>query len=147
MGVVRRVGGPVVCRGYGTTKQQSVDLVIDSASLILVECQEDEGLVVVKAGVTEEWDEEVLEPLGDEVDVGVVGVVDEVGGDEEPLGEGGGVDVGGEVVEVAVAGCAGGDIRNRVVNDEGVVLPDIVCVWGCGGVQVVWRGEARGGGI
>ena len=70
-------------------------------------------------------------------------VVDEVGGDKDPLRDSGRVDIGSKVVEVTLEGCTGGDVGNRIVDDERIVLPDVVGVWRGGSIQIIFGREAE----
>lgn len=143
MCVVGRVRSPVEVAGHSTTKQQRPDSIVDGARLVLVECQDNEGFIVVEACVFKERDEPVVEPRGHEEDVGVVSIIDEVRGNENPLWYGGRNDIGCKVVEVTEEACSLRDVGNRIVEDERVVLPDIERVWRSGCVQVVCRCVAR----
>lgn len=71
-----------------------------------------------------------------------MGIVDHVGCDEDPLWDSGSVHIGSEVVEVPDAA---GTLRNAddgVVKHWGVVLANIIDVWGSRGVEVVGLGVA-----
>lgn len=103
-------------------------MVVDRIRLILVERQENESLVIVEARVLEERHEPVLEPGRNESDICVVAVVDKVGGDEDPLRDRRGIDISSKVVEVTLEVCARWYRRNRIVEDQRVVLADIVRV-------------------
>ena len=69
-------------------------------------------------------------------------IVDHVGCDEDPLGDSRVVDVDSEVVEVTDTCETFRYARDGVVEHWGVVLADVVGVWGSGGVQVVGLREA-----
>lgn len=103
-----------------------------TAYRVLIESQHNQSSIVtltrVELGVAEERDEPVLQPRTSIVNGGVMSVVDHVRGDEDPLRENIGVDVGGKVIEVTNSRCAGGDVGDSVVNDERRVLPSEVGV-------------------
>jgi hypothetical protein len=58
------------------TQRNSKDIILDCVCLHLVEGQQDECLVVVRARFREQGEEPVFQEGGGEVDGGVVGVVD-----------------------------------------------------------------------
>jgi hypothetical protein len=58
------------------TQWNSKDIILDRVRLRLVEGQQDERLVVVRARVGEQGEEPVFQEGGGEVDGGVLGVVD-----------------------------------------------------------------------
>lgn len=74
--------------GHDLTETEEVDVVdVVRANGGLIPRKLDEGPVVVEPLVLEQRLEEVLEPLGNIVDVGIVRVIVDVGGDPRPLGE------------------------------------------------------------
>ena len=102
---MRVVGGislPTQALGQGTPKQQVKDPIVDVRRLILVCCQENERLVIVKASVIEKRHEPEVQPRRLKVDVGVVPIVNKVGSNPHPLWQSGRVDISGKIVEVAV---------------------------------------------
>ncbi len=137
--VVRRV--PQMAR-YRSTQQKRINPILNRERLILIKRQQYKRPIIVKRRVRKQRGQPKVKPGRSKVDRGVVSVVDHVGRDEDPLGEGGGVEVAREVVEVAVQGEAGGEGGDGVVEDCGVVLADVVGVGGGGGVEVVGGGEA-----
>lgn len=147
VGVEGVVGGVDEVGRDGAAEEKGEDVVVDAVGVVLVKGEQDEGAVVVEARVGEQRGEPELQPVARIADAGVVAVVEHVGGDEEPLGDGGGVDVGGEVVEVAHAGDTGGDVGDGVVEDDGVVFADVVGVRRGGAVQVIRGAPAAGRGL
>lgn len=84
--VVVAVAGADEMRGHGVAEQDAVDLVLHGVVFVLVEGDEDEG-VVHEALVGQERGEELGEPLAGGGYIGVVAVAGHVGSDEHPLGE------------------------------------------------------------
>jgi len=89
---------------------------LDAVGLVLVEGDEDEG-VVHEALVFEERGKEGLQPFASDGDGGVVTVGGHVGGDEHPLGELVILKVGGEHGCVLDLGGSLGLSHDRVVED------------------------------
>lgn len=75
MRVVGRVGGTDELLGESSSEGEGVDVVVEVVRLGLVEREEDDRAVVIERRVGEKRDEERGEPVGGEIDVGVVGVV------------------------------------------------------------------------
>lgn len=119
------VDGSLEVVGDGTAEEDGEDLVGDTVGLVLVEGQQDQG-VVHEVLVAEERGHEVALPGGAEGDVGVVGVVGHVGGEESPLRQGLGVQVGLEVVEALDLAETSGVVGDGLVEDQGVVLAHVV---------------------
>ena len=137
MCVVGGVDGASPSLGHSAAKQRCPDTVVDTARRVLVKCQENKRPLIIEAGVFEKGDQPVFKPLRHEIDVGVMSVIDKVGGDKDPLWDSGRVDIGSEVVEVTQEGCTGGDVGDRVIQNEGIVFADVERVWRSRGVQVV----------
>lgn len=139
MRVKSRIGGSSLHRGNSTTKQQRIDVVGSGCRLVLVECQENEGPVIIEPGVIKQGYEPIFEPMRYEVDVRIMRVINEVRRDEDPLGDSRTVDIGSKVVEVAVKHCTRWVICDGVINYEGIVFSNIEGIRGGGGVQVILR--------
>jgi hypothetical protein len=77
-------------------------VVVDGVRLSFVEGEDDQSTVVVEVGVVEQSAEPEIGPIAQEVDGGVMAIVDHIGREERPLGYGRGVDIGGKVVEVTM---------------------------------------------
>jgi hypothetical protein len=84
--VVTAIRRPLELIWHSVTEQCAPDLVRNVVCLVLVERQQDEG-VLQELLVAEEWGQEFLRPCSGESDVGVVAVVGHVGRDPHPLGQ------------------------------------------------------------
>ena len=110
--------------------------------LSFVKGEQDQGTVVVEVGIVEQWEEPVIDPRARKVNGGVVTIVDHIGRHEHPLGQSRGIDIGGKIVEVRMKHKPGGYRGDRIVEYSRIVLPYIVSIWRCRGVEVVNRREA-----
>lgn len=117
-------------------------MVVDGVCLTFVEGEEDQSTVVVEISVVEQWEEPVIEPLARKVNVSIMAIVDHIWRDEHPLREGRGIDIGGEVVEVAMKRKPGGNRGNRIVEDGWVVFAYVEGIRRCRGVEVIDGREA-----
>lgn len=125
VGVEGVVGGALQVLGDGAAQQDGVDAVLLLVGGGLVEGDQDEG-VLGEVVVLEEGGHEALQEVAGDGDVGVVGVVGHVGGDEQVLGETVVVQVlveGGEVLDLTGTD---GVVGDRVEEDEGVVLAHVL---------------------
>lgn len=86
MVVVVGVGCADEVGGDGITKENGEDIVLDAVVLVLVEGDQDKG-VVHEIFVVQEGFHEVLEPFACGGDVRVVAIAGHVWGDEHPLRE------------------------------------------------------------
>lgn len=111
--------------GHRAAEEEAVDFVAELVGVVLVEGEEDEG-VVGEVFVVEQLGEELVGPGAGEGDVGVVGVVGHVGRDEAVLREPVVLEVvveGGEVLDLAQPRRVVGD---GVEEDLGVVFAHVV---------------------
>lgn len=118
VGIERRVCSAVEGSGDGVAEEHGVDFIRLGVCFVFVEGDEDEG-VLHKFFVGEERGEEAVEPGTGDGDVGVVAVVGHVGGDEHPLRELVGREVGVELGEVFDDGQPVLALGDGVVDDEG----------------------------
>lgn len=125
------VGGTAEVLGDGVAEENAVDAVLLLVGGGLVEGDQDEG-VLGEVVVLQERGHEAVEPLAGESDVGVVGVVGHVGGDEHVLGQTVVLEVLVESGEVLDLARANGVVGDRVEEDEGVVLANVVVGAGLG---------------
>lgn len=82
--VVVGIGSADELFGYGIAEEDGEDFVLDAVGLVLIEGDEDEG-VVHEVLVLEEGSEESLEPFSGDGDGGVVSIRGHVWSDEQPL--------------------------------------------------------------
>lgn len=125
VGVEGVVLGSLEVLGDGAAKEDGVDAVLLGIGGGLVEGDKDEG-VLSEVVILQERGHEAVEPLAGEGDVGVVGIVGHVGGDEHVLGQTVVLQVlveGGEVLDLTGTDSVVGD---GVEEDQRIVLAHVV---------------------
>lgn len=111
--------------GDSTTEEDREHLVVDGVVTSLVKGEQDKTLIPEVGGVLELLNETAL-PDGGEGDVGVMGIVGHVGGNESPLGKRVVVNVRPQAREVLDLGSTGSISGNVVKENKRVVLADVV---------------------
>lgn len=125
VGVEGVVGGTAEVLGDSTTEEDTVDAVGDGVVAHLIEGEEDE-VVLGEIIVLEQRREETVDPFTGKGDVGVVGIVGHVGGDEHVLGKAVVLKVlveGGEVLDLARTH---GVVGDGVEKHQWVVLAHVL---------------------
>lgn len=125
VGVEGVVGGTLQVLGDSTTNQEAIDAVGLGVVSCLVEGHQHQG-VLGEVLVAQQGGHEGGQPVAGNGDVGVVGIVGHVGGDEHVLGDALVLQVlveGGEVLDLAGAH---GIVGDGVEQDQGVVLAHVL---------------------
>lgn len=113
--------------GNGRAEEDTGDVVaLEGVLAVSLPGDVDQGAAVVELGVLEERLDEAAGPVARDRDVGVVAVVVQVGGDEQPLGKAVVLEVLVEESQVLDLGQAVGVECNGVEANEEVVLASVV---------------------
>lgn len=125
MGVEGIVRGTLELLRNGATNKNAEDTVVVGVGLVLIEGQEEEG-VVHEILVSEQFAHPRTLPLGSESDVGVMGIVGHVRSDEGPLRKLLVTEIIFKVIKALDSTCTSVVGHNRVVKHQRVVLPNVV---------------------
>ena len=125
MGVEGVVLGTLQVVRNGTTNEDAEDPVGLVVGVILIKGQENSS-VVHEVVILQQSGHPATLPLGGERDVGVVGVIGHVGGDERPLRKLLVIQIGKESIKALDLTSAGVILDDGIIQHEGVVLAHVV---------------------